>query len=68
MKYNYILKKKIYHKHMPQIGLKHYINTTNLTAKFMRPIGGPPGADRIQVGPMLALWTLLSGSLKMLSL
>ena len=27
----------------------------------MRPTWGPPGADRIQVGPMLAPWTLLSG-------
>ena len=30
-------------------------------AKSMGPIWGPPGADRTQVGPMLASWTLLSG-------
>ena len=28
-------------------------------ARFMWPIWGPPGADRTQVGPMLAPWTLL---------
>ena len=28
----------------------------------MGPTGGPSGADRTQVGPMLAPWTLLSGS------
>ena len=30
-------------------------------ARFMGPIWGPSGADRTQVGPMWALWTLLSG-------
>ena len=30
-------------------------------ARLMGPTWGPSGADRIQVGPMLALWTLLSG-------
>ena len=34
-----------------------------LTARFMGPIWGPPGADRTQMGPMLAPWTLLSGKL-----
>ena len=32
-----------------------------LTARFMGPAWGPSGADRTQVGPMLAPWTLLSG-------
>ena len=31
--------------------------------RFMRPTWGPAGADRTQVGPMLAPWTLLSGML-----
>ena len=31
-------------------------------ARFMGPIWGPFGADRTQVGPMLAPWTLLSGT------
>ena len=31
-------------------------------AKFMGPIWGPPGSCRPQMGPMLALWTLLSGA------
>ena len=30
-------------------------------ARFMGPTWGPPGADRTQVGPMLAPWSLLSG-------
>ena len=32
-------------------------------ARFMGPTWGPSGADRTQVGPMLAPWTLLSGKL-----
>ena len=32
-------------------------------AKFMGPTWGPSGADRTQVGPILAPWTLLSGVL-----
>ena len=31
-------------------------------ARFMKPIWGPPGADRTQVSPMLPPWTLLSGT------
>ena len=37
----------------------HWIYT--LIASFMGSMWGPPGADRTQVGPMLAPWTLLSG-------
>ena len=33
----------------------------SVIARFKGPIWGPPGADRTQVGPMLAAWTLLSG-------
>ena len=36
------------------------IETTQI-ARFMGPTWGPSGADRTQVGPMLAPWTLLSG-------
>ena len=32
----------------------------SLIARFMGPTWGPSGADRIQVGPVLAPWTLLS--------
>ena len=32
-----------------------------LLARFMGPTWGPSGANRTQVGPMLAPWTLLSG-------
>ena len=46
-------------------GLIHHpaINWQNtaLIARFMGPTWGPPGANRTQVGPMLAPWTLLSG-------
>ena len=35
----------------------------SLIARFMGPTRSPSGADRTQVGPMLALWTLLSGIL-----
>ena len=34
-----------------------------LIARFMGPTWGPSGADRPQVGPMLAPWTFLSGRL-----
>ena len=36
-----------------------YVNT--LISRFMGQTRGPTGADRTQVGPMLAPWTLLSG-------
>ena len=32
-----------------------------LIARFIGPTWGPSGADRAQLGPMLAPWTLLSG-------
>ena len=35
-----------------------------LIVRFMGPTWGPSGADRTQVGPMLAPWTLLSGTLQ----
>ena len=35
--------------------------TTTLIARFIGPTWGPCGADRTQVGPMLAAWTLLFG-------
>ena len=36
---------------------------TPLIARFMGPTWGPSGADRTQVGPMLAPWSLLSGTI-----
>ena len=33
----------------------------SLTASFMGPTWGPSGADRSQMGPLLAPWSLLSG-------
>ena len=35
-----------------------------LIARFLGPTWGPCGADRTQVGPMLAPWTLLSASMQ----
>ena len=35
-------------------------HTADLIARVMGPTGGLPGADRTQVGPMWATWTLLS--------
>ena len=37
------------------------ISVMTLITRFMGPTWGPSGADRTQVGPMLAPWTLLSG-------
>ena len=44
-------------------GRKRQSDTILLIARFMVPTWGPSGADRTQVGPMLTLWTLLSGTL-----
>ena len=38
-----------------------YHSRASQIAKFMGPTQGPSGADRTQVGPMMAPWTLLSG-------
>ena len=37
---------------------------TTLITRFMGPTRGPPGDDRTQVGPMLAIWNLLSGYIR----
>ena len=44
-------------------GLWKRVSKTSLKARFMGPTWGPSGADRAQMGPMLAPWTLLSGML-----
>ena len=38
------------------------LEITPQIAKFMGPTWGPPGSCRPQMGPMLAPWTLLSGT------
>ena len=43
----------------------HRYNTSQIT-KFMGPTWGPPGSCRPQMGPMLALWTLLSWILQLI--
>ena len=42
--------------------LNAYFTKCPLISSFMWPIWGQSGAGRTQVGPMLASWTLLSGS------
>ena len=42
---------------------QHWSSKDTLIARFMGPTWDPSGADMTQVGPMLALWTLLSGNL-----
>ena len=54
---------------VPVIGMESMVSCsafvtheiTSLIARFVGPTWGPPGADRTQVVPMLAPWTLLSG-------
>ena len=48
-------------RHCQGVFWLHQCALTTLIARFMGPTWGPPGADRTQVGPMLAPWTLLSG-------
>ena len=56
--------------YMPQLVLALAIAAlpilASLIARFMGPAWGPSGADRAQVGPMLAPWTLLSGFIRRL--
>ena len=47
--------------HYNMANLLRWNQKTSLIARFMGPTWCPPGADRTQVGPMLAPWTLLSG-------
>ena len=49
---------KLYIRHP---GTRGDCDITSLIARSMGPTWGPSGADRTQVGPMLAPWTLLSG-------
>ena len=52
----------IYEAYLGSIQCQYIINVcASLIARFMGPTWGPPGADRTQIGPMLAPWSLLSG-------
>ena len=59
------------HKHIRTAYMPLFISKwkcmfkTALIARFMGPARGPSGADRTQVGPMLAPWTLLSGCFRL---
>ena len=47
---------------MPYLGFwACLVSVVFLITRFMGPTWGPSGADRTQVGPMLAPWTFLSG-------
>ena len=50
--------RKYIHEPVPQLSSLEY---TTLIARYMGPTWGPSGADKTQVGPTLAPWTLLSG-------
>ena len=52
-----------YHNMVVTVASIRVFHAAALTERFMGPTWGPYGADRTQVGPMLALWTLLSGRL-----
>ena len=43
------------------VDIRKMLTIYTLIARFMGPTWGPSGADRTQVGPMLALWNLLFG-------
>ena len=43
---------------------QHRVFKAPRKARFMGPTWGPSGADRTQVGPTLAPWTLVSGTAK----
>ena len=45
-----------------------YLKIHPRIARFIGPTWGPPGDDRTQVGPVLAPWTLLSGSFSLYNL
>ena len=67
---------KIMHRNLPRMAAHSLLPVTewklviiyswvpSLIARFMGPTWGPSGADRTQVGPMLAPWTLLSGFIR----
>ena len=42
-------------------GNSAFLGVCSQITKFMGPTWGPPGSCRLQMGPMLAPWTLLSG-------
>ena len=45
------------------VNIMQYNGTRTQITKFMGPTWGPPGTSRRQLGPMLAPWTLLSGTI-----
>ena len=49
--------------HGPLYSIRSWRNYTPLIARFMGSTCGPSGSDRTQVGPMLAPWALLSGTI-----
>ena len=48
---------------LAQNGIEKTNTSQPQIAKFMGPTWGPPGSCRSQMGPMLVLWTLLSGAI-----
>ena len=65
--YHVLVKGALYHiGPLCDKGITEAVSYTSptLIAMFMGPTWGPSGADRTQVGPMLATWTLPSGKLQ----
>ena len=56
-----VLKKNMFKSSARTVGANALEPLTSLLARFMGPTWGPSGADRTQVGPMLAPWILPSG-------
>ena len=56
-------KRNFYMSRLWSLGTRTFGSTvmTTLITRFIGPTWSPSGADRTQVGPMLAPWTLLSG-------
>ena len=50
-----------FNEHSSSHKILHSFAVLSLVARFMGPTWGPSGADRTQMGPLLAPWTLLSG-------
>ena len=57
------MNKGVYWEYFGEHWLCYNSTAPSLIARFMGPTWGPHGADRNQVGPMWAKWTLQSGML-----
>ena len=61
MRHIYMVLSHIWRPWVYMLSIPFYFFMCTLIARFNGPVWGPSGADRTQVGPMLAPWTLLFG-------